>query len=368
MKKYDIPKLPLDFDIEDKAILKQVALARSQLAELKGVAQTIPNESILINTLTLQEAKDSSEVENIVTTQDDLYRFELKVESFETSPASKEVLKYREAIRFGFRELRSGKPLTNNVIKSVQSILIGNTAGFRKVPGTELKDGFGRVIYRPPQDGNEVVCYMDNLEAFINCPELADWDPLVKLAVIHHQFESIHPFYDGNGRTGRIVCILFLVASGLLDLPVLYLSRYITQNKSEYYRLLQAIRDSAGAQEDWKTWVMFMLHGVETTAKHTISIVNGIKKLMAEYKEVLRPAFGKTYRHELLNNLFFHPYTKIEHMASAMMVKRLAASRYLEKIVDLGLVEKAKIGRVNYYINAKLVDLFLNHSELEDIK
>ena len=232
MKKYDIPKLPLDFDIEDKAILKQVALARSQLAELKGVAQTIPNESILINTLTLQEAKDSSEVENIVTTQDDLYRFELKVESFEKSPASKEVLKYREAIRSGFRELRSGKPLTNNVIKSVQSILIGNTAGFRKVPGTELKDSFGRVIYRPPQDGNDVVCYMDNLEAFINCPELADWDPLVKLAVIHHQFESIHPFYDGNGRTGRIVCILFLVASGLLDLPVLYLSRYITQNNS----------------------------------------------------------------------------------------------------------------------------------------
>jgi Fic family protein len=185
MSKYEIPELPLKFDLENKAILKQASLAHRQLAELKGVAHTIPHENILISTLTLQEAKDSSEVESIVTTQDDLYRYEIKAENFEKSPASKEVLKYREAIRTGFEKLRKGLPLTSNLIQEVQSVLIGNTAGFRKVPGTELRDNFGNVIYQPPQDGNDVVRCMRNLEEFINRPEMADWDPLVKLAVIH---------------------------------------------------------------------------------------------------------------------------------------------------------------------------------------
>ena len=361
MNKYEIPELPLKFDLENKAILKQASLAHRQLAELKGVARTIPNENILISTLTLQEAKDSSEVESIVTTQDDLYRYEIKAENFEKSPASKEVLKYREAIRTGFEKLRKGLPLTSNLIQEVQSVLIGNTAGFRKV-----RDNFGNVIYQPPQDGNDVVRYMSNLEEFINRPEMADWDPLVKLAVIHHQFESIHPFYDGNGRTGRIVCILFLVVNGLLDLPILYLSRYITQNKTEYYRLLQAVRDSNGAVADWQTWVLFMLKGIEVTAAHTITIVNGINRLMAEYKAALRPEFGKSYRHELLNHLFFHPYTKIDHTIGALGISRPTASRYLEIIVKLGLLDRVKVKKTNYYINRKLTDLLINHAELED--
>ena len=364
MTDYKIPKLPLSFDLENKAVLKQANLANRQLAELKGVVHTIPNESILISTLALQEAKDSSEVEDIVTTQDDLYRFELKVENFEKSPASKEVFKYRDAIQDGFREIRSNLLLTNNVIQKIQSILVGNTAGFRKVPGTELRDNHGTVIYRPPQDGNDVVSYMANLETFINRPELTDLDPLVRLAVIHHQFESIHPFYDGNGRTGRIICILYLVANGLLDLPVLYLSRYITQNKQEYYNRLQDVRDSGGTIESWRDWVLFMLKGVEVTAGHTISIVKGIRDIMQEYKGILRPAFGRIYKHELLNHLFYHPYTKIEHMEEAMSVKRLTAAKYLEKIVSLGLLEKAKIGRQNYYINNKLVDLLVNHEKI----
>ena len=365
MVDYTIPALPLAIDLEDKAILKQANLASRQLAELKGVAQTIPNELILINTLALQEAKDSSEVENIVTTQDDLYRFELHVGEFEQSPASKEVFRYREAIRAGFDEVRRTHLLTNNTIRKVQSVLVGNGTGFRKLPGTELRDNHGNLIYTPPQDADDIVRYMDELEEFVNRPDLSDCDPLIKLAVIHHQFESIHPFHDGNGRTGRIICILYLVANGLLDLPVLYLSRYITQSKAEYYRLLQAIRESDGAEEDWRAWVLYMLRGIEATARHTISMVTGIRLLMAKYKDVLRPAFGSAYKHELLNNLFFHPYTKIEFMQKALMVSRPTATKYLERIVKLGLLNKVKLGRSNYFINEELVNLFENHLQIE---
>lgn len=362
---YDIPELPLTFDLEDKAILKQAAKAHQQLAELKGVAQTIPNEAILINTLALQEAKDSSEVENIVTTQDDLYRYDLRVENFEDSPAAKEVHKYRDAVRVGFAALRNGRPLTNNVLKEVQSALTGSPVGFRTMPGTKLRDASGGIVYCPPQDGDTILRLMDNLEKFINLPELTDWDPLVRLAVIHHQFESIHPFHDGNGRTGRIICILFLIANGLLDLPVLYLSRYVTQNKREYYVLLQSIRDSGGAEVDWRKWVLFMLRGIEVTARHTISIVNGIRDLMVECKAKIRPVFGKIYKHELLNSLFFHPYTKIEHMEEALSVERRTAAKYLNIMVDLGVLEKVKRGRSNYYINHKLVDLLVNHMKID---
>lgn len=364
MKNYEIPKLPFPFDLEDKEVLKQAMCANRQLAELKGVIHTIPNESILINTLTLQEAKDSSEVENIVTTQDDLYSYDLRRENFECLPAAKEVFKYREAIYVGFQEVKDQKLLTNRTIQKVQSILVGNTAGFRKVPGTELRDGHGKVIYRPPQDWYDVERYMTNLEEFLNVPEMTDLDPLVRLAIIHHQFESIHPFYDGNGRTGRIICVLYLVSNGLLDLPVLYLSRFITKNKAEYYRLLQAVRDQNGTPEAWKAWILFMLKGIEETAKHTISIVNGIKILMQEYKTVLRPAFGKIYKHDLLNHLFFHPYTKIEYMEEVMGVKRLTATKYLDKIVNLGLLTLEKVGRKNYYVNSRLVNLLVNHEEI----
>lgn len=364
MKGYEIPQLPLSFDVEDKEVLKYAMRANRQLAELKGEIHTIPNESILINTLTLQEAKDSSEVENIVTTQDDLYSYDLRTESFEHLPAAKEVFKYREAIHVGFQEVKEYKLLTNQTILKIQATLVGNTAGFRKVPGTELRDGYGKLIYRPPQDWQDVERHMTNLEAFLNVPEMTDLDPLVRLAIIHHQFESIHPFYDGNGRTGRIICVLYLVANDLIDLPVLYLSRFITKNKTEYYRLLQAVRDQNGTPETWKEWILFMLRGIEETAKHTILIVNGIKLLMQEYKSVLRPAFGKTYKHELLNHLFFHPYTKIEYMESVMGVKRLTAAKYLDKIVKLGLLRVEKVGRQNYYVNSRLVNLLVNHAQI----
>lgn len=364
-EKYSIPSLPLPYDLETKEVLKQLNRANRKLAELKGVAQTIPNERILISSLTLQEAKDSSEVENIVTTQDDLYRAGLDPSHQFINAATKEVLFYREAINEGFRMVRNKDILTLNDIKHVQEILEQNTAGFRTTPGTQLKrENDGAVIYTPPQDGMAIVRYMSNLEQFINDDHLSQLDPLIKMAIIHHQFESIHPFYDGNGRTGRIINILYLVITGLLDLPILYLSRYVTHNKGEYYRLIQAIRDkNTDNAAEWEAWILFMLKGVEVTAEDTISLVKNIGRLMAEYKNVIRPDFGSKYNHELLNGLFYHPYTKIDHVVANMQVSRQTASKYLDRIVALGLLKKEKMGKENYYINTRLMNLFIEFGQ-----
>lgn len=362
---YNIPTLPLVFEIETKEILKQLSKSRSALAELKGFARVIPNEAILISTLTLQEAKDSSAVENIVTTHDELYKADLNAKDYIVSASTKEVLNYREAIQIGFSLVRAKGLLTNSMLKQIQERLEGNRAGFRTTSGTTLKDSQGNVVYTPPQDSDTINNLMTNLERFINDEGMADLDPLIKIAIIHHQFESIHPFYDGNGRTGRIMVILYLVANGLLDLPILYLSRYITHNKGDYYRLLQAIRDKEENIEEWHNWILFILKGIEETSLNTIKMIRAIDGLMREYKGVLRPLFGKQYKHELLNNLFFHPYTKIEFIQRDMQVARNTASKYLDMIVKTGLVEKVKVGKSNYYFNTKLIDLFLNYNSAE---
>ena len=254
--------LPLDIEIETRAVLKSLARAHRALAELKGVAATIPNESILINTLSLQEAKDSSAIENIITTHDDIYRSDSTTGHFLTI-AAKEVHSYANALRKGFEQVKRTGLLTNNDILEIQFHIEENRAGFRKLPGTALKnDQTGEVIYVPPQHPEEILNLMRNLEQFINDNQLADLDPLTKMAIIHHQFESIHPFYDGNGRTGRIINILYLVKQDLLSLPILYLSRFINQHKVDYYRLLQAVRtDNA-----WEDWVLYMLDGIEHRA------------------------------------------------------------------------------------------------------
>lgn len=362
---YNIPKLPLDFDFETKAIMRQVTKSNRRLAELKGVALTIPNENILLSSLVLQEALDSSAVENIVTTSDELYRAELDIKGGLTNAATKEVLNYREAMQVGFDMVRRNRLLTLNDIKQIQKTLEHNNAGFRTVPGTKLKSSKGEVVYIPPQSGEDVARYMSNLEQYINGPEIDDIDPLIKMAIIHHQFESIHPFYDGNGRTGRIIAILYLVVNDLLDLPILYLSRYITHNKGEYYRLIQRIRDNDPDNAvDWEKWVLFILKGVEETAIETIRLVKSISALMAKYKNILKPLFGKQYKHELLNNLFFHPYTKIEFMERDMSVQRKTAAKYLDTIVsETGLLKKQKLGRSNYYINTELIELFIFRAE-----
>lgn len=362
MCEYTIPFLPLPYDLETKAVLKQLNRANRYLAELKGVALTIPNENILVSTLTLQEAKDSSEVEDIVTTQDDLYQGAAEsLSNFVSNAATKEVLNYREALQQGFYLVKEKNVLTSSVIKEIQKQLEHNSAGFRSIPGTSLKRSDGKTVYIPPQDKETILKLMDNLERFINDDRLSDLDPLIKVAIIHHQFESIHPFYDGNGRTGRIICVLYLVLTGHLDLPILYLSRYITHNKGDYYRLIQAIRDKNGENAaEWESWILFILKGIEETAIDTTRLVKGISRLMAEFKSILRPKFGKQYRHELLNNLFFHPYTKVEFLEKELMVSRPTATRYLNALVEIGLLDKVTIGRAHYYINMPLMNLFLN--------
>lgn len=358
---YSIPQLPLGFDFETKAILRQLNKSNKRLAELKGVALTIPNENILLSSLVLQEALDSSAVENIVTTSDDLYKADLHFRDGIVNAATKEVLNYRQAMQKGFNMVRHKHVLSLNNIKEIQHVLENNNAGFRELPGTTLKSSKGDVVYIPPQNGQDIMRYMTNLEEYINISELHDIDPLIKLAIIHHQFESIHPFYDGNGRTGRIIAILYLVINDLLDLPILYLSRYITHNKGDYYRLIQAIRDKAPENfNQWEEWILFILKGIEETSIDTMRLVKNISKLMAKYKAQLRPLFGQQYKHELINNLFFHPYTKIEFMEKDMMVQRKTAAKYLDKIVQAGLLKKVKLGRSNYYINKDLMSLFIS--------
>ena len=352
MKIKELKRLPLNKDIESRKILKKLTSAHRALAELKGIVSSIPNESILINTLGLQEAKDSSAIENIITTHDDIYKAELNLEGFKSLNA-KEVQNYIAALKKGSQLISKNKILTNNDIIEIQSVLEKNNAGFRKVPGTALKNATtGEIVYTPPQDYKTIQELMTNLEQFINDETLSDFDALVKMAIIHYQFESIHPFYDGNGRTGRIINVLYIVMNDLLDLPILYLSRYIIENKAEYYKLLQEVRET----NNWENWVLYMLNGVEQVAKETIILIGKIKDLIFEYKNLLRDNY-KFYSQDLLNNLFKHPYTKIEFLENDLAVSRITASKYLNQLSNDGLLKKEKLGTGNYYINMKLIKL-----------
>jgi len=356
MKEMVLALLPPDVDLESKVVLRKVASAHRYLAELKGLVASMPNENILINTLSLQEAKDSSAIENIITTHDELYKAELFSE-FVGNPAAKEVSRYSAALKQGFSRIQKEKLLTVNHILDIHKTLEQNESGIRVLPGTALKnDQTGEIVYTPPQKHDDIVRLMNNLERFINDNAFCDVDPLIKMAVIHLQFESIHPFYDGNGRTGRIINILYLVAQGLLDIPVLYLSRYIIQNKSAYYRLLQETRSS----DDWEAWLLYMLDGVETTAKQTIRIVEHINTLMMTYKHRLREVLPKIYSQDLLNLLFCHPYTKIDAVKNELQVSRLTATRYLNLLTEHDFLHKHKIGIRNYYVNALLFNLFMD--------
>jgi Fic family protein len=331
-------------------ILKRLNQASRVLAELKGVAASIPNQNILISTLTLQEARDSSAIENIVTTQDDLYREDDPAEAAGT--AIKEVLRYRQALHTGYEQVRAHGLLTLNTILDIHAQLECNRAGLRKLPGTALKDGRGQVVYEPPQDAVEVKRLMGELEMFIHDDPGLPVDPLVKMALIHHQFESIHPFYDGNGRSGRIVNVLYLVKEGLLDIPVLYLSRHIVRTKPDYYRLLQAVRDN----DAWEDWVLYMLDAVANTAAETITTIRAIKELLQATKQRIRTEY-KFYSQDLINNLFSHPYTRVEFAQRELGVSRVTATRYLDKLAEDGVLEKRRIGRNNYYVNRPLFAL-----------
>ena len=333
--------------------------ASRQLAELKGVAASIPNQRILISALGIQEAKDSSAIENIVTTHDELFR-ESSNSSEVANPAAKEVLRYRQALQVGYDLVRRDGLITNNHILQIQAKLEENSAGFRRVPGTTLKDGAGHVVYTPPQDATRVITLMTELEAFINAPRTERMDPLVRMAVMHHRFESIHPFYDGNGRTGRILNVLFLVKEGLLDIPVLYMSRHIVQTKGEYYRLLLAVRE----QGAWEEWVTYMLTAVTESAREAIAMVVAIREAMLEVKHQVRSGF-KFYSQDLINNLFAHPYTKIQFVENDLGVSRITATKYLDALAEAGILAKTKVGRSSFYINGRLVGILADSAHTE---
>ena len=356
-QEYIPSSLPLQIDFESKVVLKKLVLANKALAELKGVAHTIPNQSILINALALQEAKDSSEIENIVTTHDELYRSIVSTSSI--SNAAKEVKRYREALYKGYENVQDKKLLLKRDIVAMQGILEENNAGIRTQSGTALKNAAtGEVVYMPPQNHSTIQDLMDNLEQYINDSDLDDNDPLVKMAIIHYQFEAIHPFYDGNGRTGRIINILYLILNDLLDLPILYLSSYIIRTKEDYYRLLTSVR----TENSWEEWILYILEGIKQTSLESIEKIKAIRELIQETKIELREKLPKLYSKDLLEILFKHPYTKINFLVDELVITRKTASLHLRAIEEIGILESVKMGRDVYFINKKLFKLLqINH-------
>jgi Fic family protein len=353
MEQHLISFLPINNDVETKAVLRKTASAHQALAELKGILSSLPNEQILLQTLALREARESSAIENIISTFDEIYRSNLQNQTF-ASAAAKEVHHYAKALIEGFDLVKIHGLLTINTILQIQEIVEQNKAGFRKLPGTKLlNDLTGEIIYTPPQEYDTIVLLMNNLELFMNDDSMMDTDPIIKMAIIHYQFESIHPFYDGNGRTGRIINILYLVQKGLLGLPILYLSGYIINHKSDYYRLLQQIRKTG----DWEEWLLFMLDGIEKTAKEGIGLIQTLKLLLQEQKNQIRNTLPKMYSQDLLNCLFKNPYTKIEYVQRDLSVSRNTAIRYLDDLVNVDILVKHKLGRDNYYENRKLFRL-----------
>lgn len=350
---YNRQNFPPDMSFDTPEILKALNKTTRLLAEVKGRAQSIPKQEILINTLALQEANASSEIESIITTQDELFQNHTLPEE-KRDPASKEVLRYREALSHGFHAMQEQGGLSNNTLIAMFQILKEHGGSYRTTPGTVLKNERDQsVVYTPPQDHAEIKRLMHDLETFINDDADDDLDPLIKMALIHHQFESIHPFPDGNGRIGRIINVLYLVHSGLLDIPILYLSRDIIRHKDEYYRLLNTVRE----QGTWHEWVLYMLKAVENTSAHTLKLILGISDQMAFFKQTMRKQLPDMYSHDLLNLFFNHPYTRIDTLTQNFSISRQTASKYLGRLNDCGLLAKIRKGRNHYYINTKLVKL-----------
>ena len=335
--------------LETREVWQALTEAHRHLAELKGLCESLPNQAILLDTLGIQEAKDSSEIENIITTHDELFASQTDAA---ISPAAKEVRRYGAALRVGYEAVRDSGLIRLETVLAVQAELEQNRAGLRKLPGTVLKnDTTGQIIYEPPQDAAEVEKLMGNLIDFIHASD--GLDPLLRMAVAHHQFESIHPFYDGNGRTGRILNLLMLQREGLLDLPVLYLSRYITTTKPDYYRLLQTVRE----EKRWGEWCLYLLRGVAVTSRSAVALVKAFRDEMLRAKHGIRERLPKIYSQDLLNNLFRYPYTKIEFVERELGVSRITAAKYLDQLTKADFLRKQKMGKTNFYINEPLFAL-----------
>lgn len=349
----NLPKLPPKQSLtETIAILKQESKSAVALAELKGLVRTLPNPHILINAVVLKEAQASSGIENIVTTQDKLYQA-LYAKSTKPDIATKEVLRYREALLMGVKLIKEKGFLNANGIIAIQRELEENNAGLRKLPGTALvNDLTNEVIYTPPDNFETINELMKNLEEYLN-EEAGDISPLIKLAIQHYQFESIHPFYDGNGRTGRIINVLYLILNELLNEPVLYLSSFIIQNKSDYYRLLQEVR----TKNNWEDWILYMLKGIEKTAIETIKQINRINDLFIETQNLVQEKFPRIYSKDLIEQLFIHPYCKIEFLVTTMKLNRKTASSYLKDLESLGILKAEINGKETIYLHIPLYNL-----------
>ena len=351
----DLPLLPPEIELETKAVLKRCIEARTALAELKQAAELIPNQAMLINTLPLLEAKDSSEIENIVTTTDKLFQF-ADGDDAHADLATKEALRYRRALYEGWQEL-SKRPINTNMAESICSQIKGIDMSVRKVPGTVLvnkelaNDKTGEIIYTPPEGEKVLRDLLSNWEKLLyEHPEL---DPLIRMAVMHYQFEAIHPFTDGNGRTGRILNILYLVQERLLNLPILYLSRYIIANKSQYYsNLLTVTREQA-----WEPWLLYMLQAVESTAQWTTQKIISIRKLADHTADYVREQLPKIYSRELIDTIFEQPYCRINNLVDANIAKRQTASEYLKKLVSIGVLIEQQLGRERLFVHPKLIQL-----------
>ena len=355
-----LPRLPPSVELESKVVLKQCITARAALAELKQATALIPNPTVLINTIPLLEAKDSSEIENIVTTTDQLFRHADGHESL-ADPATKEALRYRTALQQGFRSLKT-RPLNTRTAVEICTAIKGVEMDVRRTPGTQLiNDRSGDPVYTPPEGEALLRELLADWERFVH--EQPELDPLIRMAAAHYQFEAIHPFSDGNGRTGRIINILLLIQDGLLDLPVLYLSRYIIGNKPDYYRLLQEVT-AAGA---WEAWVLYMLRAVEDTARWTTEKIVAMRALAEHTTEYVRQTLPKIYSRELVETIFEQPYCRIVNLTDKGIAQRQAASRHLQDLVGAGVLRQLQVGREKLFIHPKLMQL-LTHDGNEFVR
>jgi len=347
----DLPHLPPAVELDTKTVLKQCIKSNTALAELKQAAELIPNQAMLINTLPLLEARASSEIENIVTTTDKLFQHIQADEKADS--ATKEALRYRRALFEGFRSLQD-RPLTTRTAEAICSQIKGREMNVRKVPGTALQnDRTGEVIYTPPAGETVIRDLLANWERFMH--DATDLDPLIRMAVGHYQFEAIHPFDDGNGRSGRVLNSLFLIQEGLLNLPILYLSRYIIQHKADYYRLLHQVT----AEQSWEDWLLYVLRGVEDTARWTTAKIAAIRALADHTATRVREQLPNIYSHELVDTIFEQPYCRIDNLVEKGIAKRQTASVYLKKLVEIGILVEKQVGREKLFIHPKLMQLLM---------
>lgn len=349
----DLPRLPPVADLETRAILKKCIPARAALAELKQAAERIPNQGMLINTVPLLEAQASSEIENIVTTSDRLFQY--RHEEEQADPATKEALRYSQALLDGYRALNR-HPLNTRTAEQICSIVKGIEMRVRRVPGTALARENGDIVYTPPVGEDLLRGLLANWEKFLH--ETNDLDPLIRMAVGHYQFEAIHPFTDGNGRTGRMLNSLFLIQKNLLTLPILYLSRYIIQHRADYYRLLLQVT----REEAWEDWVLFILQGVEETALWTTAKIDAIRALSAHTADYVRRKLPKIYSLELIQLIFELPYCRIQNLVEAKLAERQAASRYLKQLAQIGVLEEKPVGREKLFLHPKYLRLLTQDS------